>query len=171
MSAELFRPVPLAKIGPAGLKIGITATEAECAALAIRMGIPAVHELSCVFDLTPAKTDPARIQAKGVLTARVTRECIVSAEDFEMPAQDRFLVFFVPEGAESEELDPDMEDEIAYRGDTIDLGEAAAEQLALALDPYPRIEGAEMPDVGDADDLSPFGALARMRGKGKGKEG
>ena len=28
----------------------------------------------------------------------------------------------------------------------IDLGEAAAEQLGLALDPYPRMPGVEMPD-------------------------
>lgn len=168
MSAELFRPVGLAKIGPAGVRIGVVATAEECMALAARMGIPAVHELSCVFDLVPAKTDPGRIRAEGVLTGRVTRECVVSAEEFETPVDDRFVVFFVPEGAESEEVDPDTEDEILYRGDSLDLGEAAAEQLALALDPYPRIDGAEMPGVEGDEDASPFGALARLRGPGKG---
>ncbi len=167
MSEELSRLVALSKIGPAGAKVGVVATAEECAALAVRMGIPAVHALSCVFDLTPAKTDPGRIRAEGVLTARVTRECVVSAEDFETPVDDGFVVFFVPEGAESDDVDPDTEDEIFYKGDNIDLGEAAAEQLALALDPYPRIEGAEMPDISGEDDSGPFAALSRLHGPGK----
>ena len=167
MSAELFRPVGLAKIGPAGTRIGVVATAEECVALAARMGIPAVHALSCVFDLTPAKTDPGRIRAEGVLSGRVTRECVVSAEEFETPVSDHFVVFFVPEGAENEDVDPDTEDEILYRGDSIDLGEAAAEQLALSLDPYPRIEGAEMPEMEDDGESSPFAALARSRRSGK----
>ena len=162
MTPELTWPVPLVKIGADGLTVTVTATPDECAVLARRMGIPAVHELTCVFTLTPARADPARIAADGVLRARVTRECIVSAEEFETLAGDRFTVFFVPEGEESEELDPDMEDEIPYRGDTIDLGEAAAEQLALALDPYPRIDGATVPDIEGDEDRNPFAALTRL---------
>ncbi|MSP03288.1 MAG: DUF177 domain-containing protein [Acetobacteraceae bacterium] len=166
MTAEFSHDVPLVKIRSDGLRVVVTATAAECAVLAERMGIPAVHTLMCAFTLIPAENDPGRIQATGVLNARVTRECVVSAEDFEMPVQDRFVVFFVPEAKESEDLDPDKEDEISYRGDAIDLGEAAAEQLALALDPYPRIEGATMAETEPDADQSPFAALAKLRGTG-----
>ena len=78
---------------------------------------------------------------------------------------DVFDAMFVPEDEVREELGPDDIDEIPYSGGTIDLGEAAAEQLALALDPYPRIDGAAMPDF-DGEDTGPFAALARRRTDG-----
>ncbi len=37
------------------------------------------------------------------------------------------------------------------RGDTLDLGEIAAEELSLALEPYPRADGVELSDVSDTD--------------------
>ena len=52
---------------------------------------------------------------------------------------------------------------------SIDIGEAAAETLALALDPYPRA-----PDAGEAlkaagvkgeEEAGPFAALAALKGK------
>lgn len=159
MTAEFSRAVPLSKIAPGGTTFAVTATADECAVLAARMGIPAVHALDCSFTVIPERADPSRIQASGLLRARVTRECIVSAEEFETPVADVFSVIFVPEGEESEDPDPDMDDEIPYRGDTIDLGEAAAEQLALALDPYPRIEGATVPEIDPEEDRNPFAVL------------
>ena len=47
----------------------------------------------------------------------------------------------VPAGQESDDADPEAPDEIGYADGMLDLGEAAAEQLALALDPYPRSAG------------------------------
>ena len=44
----------------------------------------------------------------------------------------------------------------------LDLGEAAAEQLALSLDPYPRAPGAELPEVATEAEANPFAALRRM---------
>ena len=53
----------------------------------------------------------------------------------------------------------------------IDLGEAVVQQLAIALDPYPRAPGAELPAQysaeeanGSRDDaVTPFAALGRLR--------
>ena len=42
-----------------------------------------------------------------------------------------------------------------YGGDSIDLGAALAEQLALALDPYPRKPGAKLP-AGSPSDAARF---------------
>jgi hypothetical protein len=50
----------------------------------------------------------------------------------------------------------------------IDLGEAVAQQLALALDPYPRAPGAALPEDLRAETgaESPFAVLERLkRGK------
>jgi hypothetical protein len=76
----------------------------------------------------------------------------------------------VPAGTEREDPDPDLSDEIPYEAETIDLGEATAEQLGLALDPYPRIDGATVPTIDDDEDQSPFAILARRAGTGQPKQ-
>lgn len=69
----------------------------------------------------------------------------------------------VPAGEESEDADPEALDEIPYTNGMLDLGEAAAEQLGLALDPYPRAPGAVLPEIEDDSDEGPFGALGALR--------
>jgi hypothetical protein len=168
MTIDLSRPISLSRIGPGGLTILVQATPEECVALASRMGIPAIQSLECRFHLTPREDQGPDVQgsiyAEGRLHAQVTRECVVSAEDFETAVEDEFAICFVPSGRERDDADlpdPDLPDEIPYDGDTIDLGEAAAEQLGLALDPYPRIEGATLPDLEHEAHVSPFAILMR----------
>jgi hypothetical protein len=60
---------------------------------------------------------------------------------------------------------PDDLDEIETENDVVDLGEAVAEQLALALDPYPRAPGAELPPEAVDPEAGAFGALAALRRK------
>jgi uncharacterized metal-binding protein YceD (DUF177 family) len=103
--------------------------------VARRLGVPAVAALTCRFRLTRIS---GAIVAEGRLDAMVTHVCVASLDEFEAPVTEEFRVRFVPAGRESEELDVDADDEIPYSGGMIDLGEAAVEQLALALDPYPR---------------------------------
>ncbi len=77
--------------------------------------------------------------------AAVVRTCVISLDEFETVVEEEFRVRFVPAGTESYDPDPDAEEEIPFTRGVIDLGETAAEQLALALDPYPRKPGAELP--------------------------
>ncbi len=157
--SELSRPLAADRVGPAGLSERVDATPAECAALAARMRIPAVHALSCTFRLRPLPG--ATLEADGTLTASVTQECVVTLDAFEQDVSERFVVRFVPEGREGDDPDPEAPDEIPYAGAVIDLGEAAAEQLALALDPYPRKPGAELPEAAPDPEEHPFAKLAR----------
>ena len=94
---------------------------------------------------------------------RLRQSCVVSLEDFDSELAERFSVRFVPEGRESPELDLEADDEITYQGASIDLGEAASEQLALALDPFPRKPGAELQSVGDGPSGGAFAALGKLR--------
>lgn len=131
----------------------------ECRALAGRMGLPAICSLDCRFVLT---RDGTTVAAEGELRARVLQVCVVSLDEFDSLVEDRFVVRFVPAGRQTEVIDPEAEDEIPYDGTAIDLGEAAAEQLALALDPYPRKPGAVL----EAEPLqrpSPFAGLEGLR--------
>jgi uncharacterized metal-binding protein YceD (DUF177 family) len=168
MTPELFRPISLASIRASGLRVVVRATSEECAALAQRMDIPSIAALECTFDLTRDAAGDS-IHASGQLRARVTRVCVVSAEDFEMTVHDDFKVRFVPAGEEKESPDPDLDDEIPYEGDIIELGNAATEQLGLVLPPYPRMEGATIPDIGDDADDTPFAVLSPKAGSENGQ--
>jgi uncharacterized metal-binding protein YceD (DUF177 family) len=163
MIIELSRPIALTKIRAKGLTMLVEATPEECAAIASRMELPAIQSLQCRYEL---RLDPDGVSflADGFLHAAVIQSCIVSAEDIDATVEEAFSLRFVPAGAEHDDPNPDDPDEIPYEGDTIDLGEATAEQLGLALDPWPRIEGATVPMIEDEDDSSPFAILARRLG-------
>jgi hypothetical protein len=168
---ELHRPVRIAHIGADGMEVLVEASEAECAALAARMRLPAIPALRARFML--ARGVGGTIEAAGRLEATVVQTCVVSLEDFDAPVAEDFVVHFVPEGTESDDPDPESVDEIPYAGDSIDLGEATAEQLALSLDPYPRRPGALLPqDAADAVDAR-LAELAAWRGAkgGSGRNG
>jgi len=164
VTPELTRPYPRDRIGN-GAVVLVDATAPERAALALRMGLPDIRSLKCNFDLH--RPQAGRIVAKGRLRALVTQNCVLSLEPFDAEINEDFEVCFVPSGSESDELDLEGVDEVTYEGDALDLGEAAAEQLALALDPFPRKPGATVPIEGqDNGPTGPFAALERLRERG-----
>jgi len=164
MKPELSRPFSLDRLGSAGaVEVPVESNAEERAALASRFGVPAIGALRCRFVLRPVPG--GSVAAEGELRARVTQVCVVSLDPFEADIVERFAVRFVPEGLESEDEDPESVDEIPFANATIDLGEAAAEQLALALEPYPRKPGAVLPQFSE-EPGGPFGALAHFRRPG-----
>ena len=161
MSVELHRPFMIGQIAALGADVTVEATPAECSALALRMALPEVRSVRCRFHLI--RVSNSIVSATGVLTARVIQTCVISAEDFEAAVEEKFSVRFVPLGTEQEEADPESDDEIPYENGLLDLGEAAAEQLGLGLDPYPRAPNAELPAVESEPEPHPFAALDRLR--------
>lgn len=177
------------RLGGAGTEIDVEATPAECVRLARRLNLPSLDAFTCRFRLQPADA-AGLVVAEGLLSAQLSQTCVVTLEDFPARVAEQFAVRFVPaerapEGADLE-LDLEADDDILYMGGSIDLGEAATEQLALALDPYPRKPGAERPpglsigdppsgaepdpepapdaaDAGTEARPNPFAALARLR--------
>ena len=93
----------------------------------------------------------------------MVQTCVVSLDEFESVVQEDFAIRFVPAGQETDAMDPEAEDEILFDGTMLDLGEAAAEQLGLALDPYPRQPGVELPELEMDGEPHPFAALAAKR--------
>ena len=168
---ELSRPILLASIGPNTRIIDVAATPSECERVAARLLINAVASLEARFTL--CRVAGEIIEAEGKLRALVTQECVVSLDPFASVIEEPFAVRFVPEDLLTDEaLDPDAIDEIGYEGGQIDLGEAAVEQLALALDPFPRKPGGVLPpglSRGDAPPdhdavVHPFETLRDRRG-------
>lgn len=119
--------------------------------MALRLNIPAVDTLTCRFTLG---VQGKAVMAAGELDARVVQDCVVTLEPVSQSVREAFAVRFVPEGEETDDDDPDSPDEVTYGGGRLDLGEAAVEQLALALDPYPRSPSSEDGVEGDGERVS-----------------
>ena len=152
---ELSRRIQVRTLGAAqpgivALETAVQATPAECASLLRRLDLPSLHAVQCRFRLSG--TDPfGRVTADGLLQATLDQVCVATLERFTTTVTERFTVRFVPDeqmpngqmlGEPQAAFDPDEDDDLPYVNGTIDLGEAAVEQLALALDPYPRKPGA-----------------------------
>jgi uncharacterized metal-binding protein YceD (DUF177 family) len=171
VTPEFSRLVSLESLGAAPREVAIEAEEAECAALAARFDLVAVHALSAKAAVC---RDEAKVIAQGVLHAAVTQKCVVSGEPVAAKVETPFHIEFRPppeSGAEEVELDPAELDVVFYEGDSVDLGEAAAETLSLALDPYPRASDADEKlreaGVKSEAEAGPFAALAALREKMK----
>ena len=156
---ELSRLLAPDRVGAGGLEQVVEAGPEELLALARRLMIPAVLRLRCTFHLRRAAG--AVIAAEGDLEAEVVQVCVATLDEFEQPVSERFAVTFVPAGSETDDDEPDSPDQLPFEG-VIDLGEAAAEQLALALDPYPRRPDAPELDNGESA-TGAFAALAALR--------
>jgi hypothetical protein len=170
--AEIFsRKMKAGAIGTVAVQRQIEADAAERAALAKAFGLPAIASLTGSFTLTSAASTGGVIEATLELASRVTQVCVVSLEAFEANITETAKLRFIPatalrEESDIAELDPETlegPDELPYAGDVIDLGAALAEQLALALDPYPRKPGAELPVGTSSGAANPFAILAARK--------
>jgi len=135
MSATEF-PRPFDRRGITAEPVRLAATEAERAALAERFEILAVKRLEAVLDL---RAEGETIHVTGRLEADLVQSCAVSGEDLPVSVAEDLTLRFVPARpieAEEIELEAEELDEIPYEGTSLDLGEALAQTLGLAIDPY-----------------------------------
>lgn len=121
----------------------LDATSEECAALAKRFGLVAINSLAARIKLAP---DGPAVTATGTLSADIVQSCAVSGDDLPVLINEPLSLRFVPapdERAEEIELETEQLDEIEMEETRFDLGEALAQSLALAIDPYAEGPGAE----------------------------
>lgn len=172
MTPEWSRPERLDAIGEGERTVAIEANEAERRALARRFGLVAVERLAAEFKV---RRTAAGVLAKGRVTGQVVQACSVTGEPLAVAIDEPADLRFVEAGgtAEEIELSGDALDTIELErgemdGGSIDLGEAAAETMALALDPFPRGPGAaaalKAAGVIGEDEVKPLGALAGLKG-------
>jgi uncharacterized metal-binding protein YceD (DUF177 family) len=153
MTPEFSRLLLVGQIGMAEISRSIEATPEECARLATRLGLLKLISFTANFRIT-RQAGGGEYLARGRLRARALRNCVVSLEDFTEPVDLAFTIRFVTEEAsEDEALEApydyeDGPDEVLYENETLDLGEAAVQEYALSLNPYPRKPGAKMPELG-----------------------
>jgi len=145
---EFSRTVTVAALDPGGETHRLAATAPEREALARRLGVEAVESLEAELSVVPKGRGVVLV--RGRVQARLGRLCVVSLTPLVEEIDERFAIRFLPEvGASARAgpvaLDASSEDEEPYEGSTIDLGEAVAQTVALALEPWPRAPGAALP--------------------------
>ena len=147
----------------------LEADAAERVALARRFAITAVNRLVARLDLT---REGRAVMASGTLEADIVQPCAISGEDLSVAIREPLAFRFVPAAshqpsAEEVELEAEDLDEIEYEGTQFDLGEAVAQSLALAIDPYltgPNADAARAKAglLGESD-AGPFAALKALK--------
>ncbi|MFZ5609755.1 MAG: YceD family protein [Pseudomonadota bacterium] len=167
--SEFSRMVLLADLAHGEIFKEIRASPAEGAALARRFGLIALDELEAALKL---RAELSGVRVTGAVRGRVVQACGVTLAPvvalIEAPVDSLYVrpETLQKHGHEVAEATPDEEDVEPLSGPYIDIGELAAQSLALALDPYPRAPGAVW--QGDEASLSshPFAILKAMQEKG-----
>lgn len=128
------KPIPL-RLDPSA---------ADLQALAAFLGISAVARLRFSATLTPEGRSDWRLE--GTLGATVTQPCVITLAPvrtrIDEPVLRRFMAELPPAVPGEAEMPED--DTIEPLPGSIDLWQIAAEALALALPPWPRLPGAEL---------------------------
>lgn len=147
---EFSRTVRIDDLPPSGRAVVAEATASEREALAKRLGLAGLARLEVEGEVAAIRgRKVVRLAAR--LSADVTQTCVVTLVPLERRIEADFVRLYEAqasgEAGTDEEIFFDEEDEDIepLTGNRIDAGEAAAEQLALELDPYPRAPGASLP--------------------------
>jgi uncharacterized metal-binding protein YceD (DUF177 family) len=167
---EFSRPVSAESIGNQAQLRHIAAEPAEREALARRFGLLSLERLSADLELRRLAGDT--ISLSGHLNADVVQSCVVTLVPLPARIDADFAINYGVERPEpaTVDLDPLDQTELESLADgQIDLGEAVAQQLAIALDPYPRAPGAALPS-GDfqgpeekTGKIRPFAGLSALK--------
>lgn len=166
--------VASARVGPRPVTVADEPGEAVRTALARRFDILGIDELAA--EVTLRRLTDGDIAAVAQLSARLRQACVVTLEPVEETVAVTVEGRFSERVAETADdglvtLDPDDETDEPEPivGGVLDLGEWLAQQLSLAMDPYPRAPGATIDPAyaaePDEEPLThrPFAALARLR--------
>jgi uncharacterized metal-binding protein YceD (DUF177 family) len=171
MTPEFSRPVRIDTIGDEPRAITISAEPKECVALAARFGLVGIDRLEADFNV---HRTGETIHAEGRLRGQAIQSCVATGEPLAAVVDTAFSLRFVPDsagepGGEEVELSDADCDVLTYADGAVDLGEAAAETLLLALDPFPRSANADAvlkaAGVLAEDEAGPFAALKGLRDK------
>lgn len=150
-------PVNVSHLARSGLPVWLEADDKQRQALADDHDLASVESFRFDLKLAPWKGDGVRIT--GNVRAAITQTCVVTLEPLKADIDETVDAILVPEGSNLANPDwaghgelvieaegPDMPE--TFSGDSVDVGALAEEFFVLAIDPYPRKEGASLPEVG-----------------------
>ncbi len=174
ISLEFSRPIDVSRIGSVEMRCDIGANAEERAALARRFGLLDLSRLEAHVTLRRTQAGTA-LRLKAHLSAEVIQACVVTLEPVAAEIEEDFTVLYgkpaTETGGQEVTIDPEAEDVTEpWPEGTLDIGEAVAQELGLALDPYPHAPGALLDSGAPApaqeeqeQRVNPFSALSKLR--------
>jgi uncharacterized metal-binding protein YceD (DUF177 family) len=160
---EFSRPVPLARLGAQPFRQQIEATADERERLARRFDLVALDRLTAAVTLRRQEGEAVLLEA--VFEAGFAQTCVVTLEPVPAAVSQSFSLLYGPIDENRTEVELGVE-EIVFEpltGDSIDIGEAVAQELSLALPEFPRDPDAAIDAAAAAEPVeAPFAALARV---------
>lgn len=179
MTPEFSHRVTRDDIPHDGLTVELSADAAERAALAERFDLIALQSLHARFAVKAVAGGPM-LRVEGVVEGAALQRCVLTLEPVPAAIREEVAVDFVPPGAVPTGLEIGLEDEDPpepLEDGGVDLGELAAQVFGVALDPFPRAEGAVLarPDPREGEPggvgwtvnqpSGPFAGLAALAGR------
>ena len=160
--------VRLNQIGP-GVSRRLAADAGAREAIRRELSLGAVRALAADISMVPHGEG---WRLSGRVEADIDQTCGITLEPLPTRIDERFAIDLI-EGAPPEadgEVDIDVEADVPdYVEGQVDLWAYAIEQLALALDPFPRKPGAEFVQPEEPAEVSPFSVLTRLKPKDDGQ--
>jgi uncharacterized metal-binding protein YceD (DUF177 family) len=163
--------INVAQIPDGGLHREIEADERARVAMAEAVGLREIASARAAFDLS--HRSGGRVQVAGRVQAKVGQTCVVTLEPIENEIDEEVDLIFAPAEEIAPQIDADADDgESALveppepiENGMIDLGRLATDVLFLAIDPYPRKQGAVFePQLAASDpEDHPFAALKALQ--------
>lgn len=165
----ITHPYELGRLSQAGDEIVLSPTEEERQRIAQWADVDRVDSFTARIDLR--KLTPIRYAFDVDLVADIVQACVVTLEPVKTHLERKFsrdLLLtqapqHVPKEIDVAPVDEDGREEIATL--RYDLAVPVLEELALAIDPYPRAPGVafEPPPDPDQAESHPFAALGRLK--------
>jgi uncharacterized metal-binding protein YceD (DUF177 family) len=160
---EFSRPILLARIGAEPLRREIAASAAEREALARRFDLLGLDRLTATVELIRRNGD--MILLRAAFEAAFVQECVVTLDPIEGALSAGFELLYGPPEVEEAAVGL-VGDAVAFeplQGDTIDVGEAVAQEFSLALPPFPRSPDADAAAAEQPTEAGgPLAALAHL---------
>jgi uncharacterized metal-binding protein YceD (DUF177 family) len=156
--------VALGRLGAEPFRQRIEATADELAKLARRFDLVVLDRLVAEVELQRQSAEIVLLEA--TFEAEFEQYCAVTLDPVRSEVSDRFSVIYGPAPDSEEEIALSVE-EPAFEtllGEAIDIGEAVAQELSLALPALPRHPDAAIDGAARAEPLAgPFAVLGRLR--------
>ncbi len=163
-AVEFSRLVPLAQLSARPFRQRIEATTEERDRLSRRFDLISLDRLVAEVELRRQSAEVILLQAE--FSAEFEQCCAVTLEPVRGAVSDRFSLVYGPAAEEEQDIAL-AADEPAFEplnGNSIDIGEAVAQELSLTLPIFPRDPEARIDEASMAEPLQgPFATLAQAR--------
>ncbi|MCP5083407.1 MAG: DUF177 domain-containing protein [Alphaproteobacteria bacterium] len=172
---EFSRPLEISELEHGQIVRELTADTTELSALQQRYDVEALWSASASLTISPEAEGVVKVT--GFVRADLSQICSVSLEAVEEAINEPVSITYLPPGVDEPNVATDspletQEDYEPFDGMSLELGEFVVQEIAAAIDPYPRKSGVVFGNQGQLGDNAPeerdnpFAVLQKLKGEG-----